>query len=115
MTLDIDNWMVGWTPAVDPQLLWSDRYTPGSIEVGLWPDRRGWSDRYEYTIGCCILARGKWPLHQKVMMMFIDFHTCVVRDGIDPQAAHREFLKIAEYRRRISPDIPGAAGEDDWA
>ncbi len=43
------------------------------------------------------------------MMMFIDFHTLIVRDGIDPQAAHREFLKIDEYRRRISPDIDGAA------
>ena len=35
--------------------------------------------------------------------------TLVVRDGIDPQAAHREFLKIDEYRRRVSPDIDGVA------
>jgi hypothetical protein len=41
-------------------------------------------------------------------MMFIAFHTMVVRDGIDPQAAHDEFLKISEYRRRIAPDIEGA-------
>jgi hypothetical protein len=41
--------------------------------------------------------------------MFIDFHTLVVRDGIDPQAAHREFLKIDEYRKRIAPDTPGTA------
>jgi hypothetical protein len=31
-----------------------------------------------------------------------------VRDGIDPMAAHREFLKIGEYRRRISAEIEGA-------
>ena len=42
-------------------------------------------------------------------MMFIDFHTLVVGDGMDPQAVHRQFLKIDEYRRRISPDIKGAA------
>jgi hypothetical protein len=43
--------------------------------------------------------------------MFIDFHTLVVGDGIDPLAAHAEFLKIDEYRRRISPDIDGADRE----
>jgi hypothetical protein len=41
---------------------------------------------------------------EKVMMLFIDFHTITVRDGIDPQAA----LKIDEYRRRIAPGITGA-------
>ncbi len=45
------------------------------------------------------------------MHLFIDFHTMVVRDGIDPLAAHQEFLKIDEYRERISPDIPGAKTE----
>jgi hypothetical protein len=42
------------------------------------------------------------------LLMFIDFHTCVVRDGIPIEAAHREFLKIDSYRKRISPDIAGA-------
>lgn len=111
MDLDIDNWMVAWTPAEaagarSPVI--RGHAPPGSIKVGPWPDERGWSDRYAMTIGCCMLERHKWPLDHKVMMMFIDFHSCVVGDGIDPQAAHREFLKIAEYRRRISPDIEGA-------
>lgn len=26
--------------------------------------------------------------------MFINFHSLVVRDGIDPRVAHHEFLKI---------------------
>ena len=43
-------------------------------------------------------------------MLFIEFHTIVVRDRIPVDAAHREFLKIDEYRRRIAPDIPGADG-----
>ncbi len=98
----IDNWMVAWTPG-----------EPEAVEVGPWPDRTGWSCRPRrrllFTTGCCELARHEWPEDRKVMMMFIDFHTLIVRDGIDPQAAHREFLKIDEYRRRISPDIDGAA------
>jgi hypothetical protein len=42
------------------------------------------------------------------MMLFIDFHTLTVRDGIDPKAAHEAFLAIDEYRQRISHDILGA-------
>ncbi len=94
----IDNWMVAHTPR-----------EPDAVEVGPWPDKTGWSDPYPFTWGCCELARHKWPEDRKVMMMFIDFHTLIVRDGIDPQAAHREFLKIDEYRRHISPDTDGAA------
>jgi hypothetical protein len=41
-------------------------------------------------------------------MLFIQFHTAVIRDGIDPQRAHKAFLAIDEYRQRISPDIQGA-------
>ena len=91
----IDNWMVAYTPG-----------EPDVVEVGPWPDKTRWSDQYRYTAGCCELARHKWPEERKVMMMFVDFHTLIVRDA---QAAHREFLKIDEYRRRISPDIDGAA------
>ncbi len=98
----IDNWMVAWTPG-----------KPEAVEVGPWPDRPGWScrpwRRLLFTTGCCELARHEWAEDRKVMMMFIDFHTLIVRDGINPQAAHREFLRIDEYRRRTSPDIAGVA------
>ncbi|MEH3117107.1 MAG: hypothetical protein PGN25_05720 [Methylorubrum populi] len=49
------------------------------------------------------------PEWQRLAMLFIDFNTLVVRDGIDPKEAHRAFLVIDEYRDRISPDVPGAA------
>jgi hypothetical protein len=42
-------------------------------------------------------------------MVFINFHTLIVRDGIPIEKAHRAFLAIDEYREHISPDIPGAA------
>jgi len=50
---------------------------------------------------------------ERLTMMLLDFHTMVVRDGIDPQVAHRAFLEIDEYRRVIAPDIEGAARDDD--
>lgn len=105
--LTVYNWMVGWNP--HPEL--EHCYKPvGAVEVGLFPDKTRWTDRYEFTDGCCMLD---WKPEDRVQQMFIVFHTLVVRDGIDPQRAHREFLKIAEYRRKISADIEGADG-NDW-
>jgi hypothetical protein len=69
------------------------------------PDHAGRSDHYAMSAGCCYARHAKAPL---VAQLFIDFHTMVVRDGIDPKAAHRAHPKIDEYRRRISPDIEGA-------
>jgi hypothetical protein len=109
--LPLDGWMVAWTP-IDWRRL--ERVAPpGAIEIGPWPDETGWSDKYAMTVGCCLVERHRLDKAQKIALMFIDFHTCVVRDGIDPLAAHRQFLKIADYRRRISPDIPGAAEQSE--
>jgi hypothetical protein len=95
--LPIGGWMVAWTP-----------YSGDAIEVGPWPDKSGWSDRYRFTGGCCFeevrALREPW----QIAAMFIDFHTVTVRDRIDPDHAHREFCKIAEFRRRISPEFDEA-------
>jgi hypothetical protein len=98
--LTIDNWIVCWNPAHHRE--------PGEVLVARLGDDRHWDRRYAHAAGMCMTARHNLPLADKVMMMFIDFHTLVVRDGIDPQAAHREFLKIDEYRQRIAPGITGA-------
>ena len=39
---------------------------------------------------------------QQQAQVFIAFNALVVDDGMDPQVAHREFLKIDEYRYAIS-------------
>lgn len=48
---------------------------------------------------------------QRLALMFIDFHSIIVRDGIDPMAAHIEFSKVDEYREHISPDCPDPADQ----
>ncbi len=68
-----------------------------------WSERQAGSTRW---IGVCAGAASD-PVSQ-AMMMFITFNTLVVRDRVDVAAAHREFLKIDEYRTRISRDTPGA-------
>ncbi|SDR63363.1 hypothetical protein SAMN05519103_08533 [Rhizobiales bacterium GAS113] len=83
----------------------------GKIKVGPWPDKTGWSKGFSQTVGACFMKVHRMPKWQQVAQLFLDFHTAVVRDGIDPQAAHEAFLAIDEYRRHISPDIKG--GEVD--
>jgi len=79
-----------------------------SIEVIYWPDGPRTSDDYEFTTGACCK---EWYEADSITLAFFimaAFHTCVVRDRIDVDAAHKAFLKIDEYRERISPDTPGA-------
>jgi hypothetical protein len=59
----------------------------------------------------------KGNVDRQLLAMFVLFNTIIVRDGLDPQSVHREFLKIDEYRRYISHDSPGAdasLSEADW-
>ena len=39
--------------------------------------------------------------------MMMQFHSITVRDGVPIDVAHREFMKVGQYRDRISPDSPG--------
>ena len=101
------NAMYAWTPLSWPAT-GSKAGTIGMVKVGPHPDTTGWSEPYSHSAGSCYLALKNDPEIVQVAQLFIDFHTMIVRDGIDPRAAHREFLKIDEYRERISRDIPGA-------
>jgi hypothetical protein len=119
MDLDLGNWMVAYVPNLrDPKQNWTKKNgaPPGAIEVGPWPvpDAYGphdWTLPYRMTDGMCSRRWREADHMTQAFAMFVCFHTAVVRDGIDPQDAHREFLKISEYRRRISPDIEGANDE----
>ena len=44
MNFDNNNYMIAWTAAVPG---------PACLEVGPWPDRTGWSDSFNSSIGCC--------------------------------------------------------------
>jgi hypothetical protein len=91
----IDEWQVAWNAQLKAA-------SPNSaVEVG--KSTGDWTDGYNNAQG----PEGR-TLEEKVAHMFITFHTLVVRDGVDPLKAHREFLKIDEYRRRIDSEIEGA-------
>jgi hypothetical protein len=70
-------------------------WTPGSdrVEVGKWPDTTRWSDGYDFSAN----PRTQAELLCEVIAL-------VMVDGVAPAAAHRELLKIDEYRAALPAD-----------
>jgi hypothetical protein len=69
---------------------------------------------YRFTGGAAYIEARKIRGEKAKLAALIEWHTIVVRDGIDPQVAHNEFLKIDEYRDALPPDIRGAAPGSGW-
>ncbi|MEE7460611.1 MULTISPECIES: hypothetical protein [Methylobacterium] len=101
--------IIAWTP-----VRWADLKpeTAGQVVVLPAPDAAGEAKRYMMRAGASSSALATLTEEARVARLFIDFQTLVVRDGIDPQVAHRAFLAIDEYRFRIAPDTDGAEFED---
>ena len=101
--------IIAWTPvrwaALRPE-------TAGQIAVLAAPDPEGAAKRFMMRAGASSSALQGLSEEARIARLFIDFQTIVVRDGLDPQAVHRAFLAIDEYRFRIAPDTEGAAFED---
>ncbi|MBE7200373.1 MAG: hypothetical protein INR70_21565 [Parafilimonas terrae] len=101
--------IIAWTP-----VRWADLKpeTAGQVIVVPAPDTAGEAKRYMMRAGASSSALATLSEEARIARLFIDFQTLVVRDGIDPQAVHRAFLTIDEYRYRIAPDTEGAEFED---
>ncbi|GJE59042.1 hypothetical protein [Methylobacterium trifolii] len=101
--------LIAWTPA-----RWAELRpeTAGQVVVVPFPDTEGASRGFVMRAGASSSALHTLGDEARIARLFIDFQTLVVRDGIDPEAAHRAFLAIDEYRYRIAPDTEGAAFED---
>jgi len=100
---------IAWTPADEDDDF--DNPTSGTVKVG--PRGRdgtfSWTDPWFYTIGAVFTSRDRLRGAKSVAQVMLDFNTLVVRDGIDPQVAHLEFMKIDEYVGHISRDISGVS------
>ena len=97
--------LIAWTPAHR-----NDDPTAGTVKVGplMSDDMSDWTDSYAYTGGAAYQNRRDLRGDASLKMLFVDFHTLVVRDGIEPQKAHEAFLIIDDYAKIFSSDINGA-------
>ena len=102
--MKVENAQIEWEPGTPDGVLVFERKYDGNRRV----IRASNAPRYPMSGGAADSERASLTGKPALVALLADFHTLVVRDGIDPQAAHREFLKIDEYRRVISPDIEGA-------
>lgn len=87
---DIDKWMIGWNSPRDGK--------PESVRVGPRPDRQRWSQDYDRTAGCCNSQWHELTPDEKMRDLVTGFLFLVLGEGLDPQAVHREFLKIEGYQ-----------------
>lgn len=101
--------IIAWTPSRWAHLRPD---TAGQVAVLRSPDADGAAKRFVMRAGARSPALHDLSEEGRIARLFIDFQTLVVRDGLDPQAVHRAFLAIDEYRFRIAPDTEGAAFED---
>ena len=92
--------LIAWTPQS-----WADvkPETAGQVKVGPFPDTIDWSHPYAFTGGACYTNLRSMSEQERLVRLFIAFHDIVVRDGIDPQAAHQAFMSIDEYSRCVGP------------
>ncbi len=101
--------IIAWTPA-----RWAELRpeTAGQVAVLPLSEAAGAAKRYMMRAGASSSALQAMSEEARIARLFIDFQTLVVRDGLEPQAVHRAFLAIDEYRFRIAPDTEGAEFED---
>ena len=101
--------IIAWTP-----LRWAELKpeTAGEVIVLALPDTGEEAKRYMMRAGASSSSLQTLSEDARIARLFIEFQTLVVRDGIDPHAAHCAFLAIDEYRYRIAPDTEGAAFEE---
>jgi hypothetical protein len=67
------------------------------------------------TAGGAWLPAKSFSAIRAAFQVMMDFNTLVVRDGMDPQKVHEEFMKIDEYRFHVSPEIAGQSREwPEW-
>jgi hypothetical protein len=85
--------MITWEPA--------DSGGPGRVLVIRHADPdygRSEDLGLQMSMGSCDAEWEEMSDRDRVLQLFLQFHSMVVYDGIDPQIAHREFSKIDEFR-----------------
>jgi hypothetical protein len=105
MNMKASTVLIAWTPS-----LHTEKATAGLVKVGPFVKEGtiDWTKEYTHWVSAIDAQRRSLKGLEAVGALMLDFHTMVVRDGIDPLVAHDAFLGIDEYQSAISPDIPGA-------
>jgi hypothetical protein len=89
--------MICWNPGTD------------QVTVVPWPDTRPADEGLRLRLAASPdMDLEEAPRGWQIAILFIHFHTLVVRDCVPLVAAHRAFMEIDEYRQCMAPEIEGA-------
>ena len=98
---------IAWTPVI------SNKPTRGMVKiVDIRDCKPDWDSGFQNKSGAEFSDTKQLNGDKQIAMLFIEFNTLVVRDGIDPIAAHKAFLTIDEYCKSIALDQDGATADD---
>ena len=90
---------------------WMIAWRGDHMEVGPWPDRTGWSRKYDLTTGCCNFA-----LHEQseseIAASLVGQALYLISDGVPKETVFREFAKIRIWREMR---IKLTTGGEPWA
>jgi hypothetical protein len=87
--MGINEWIVVWTTRHDR--------SPGRIKIARLGDDIYWSKEFSMVDGCCWVGWHHLKPVDKVARLLFTMMNCIA-DGVDVQDAHREFMRIKEYR-----------------
>ena len=89
---DDNNYMIAWD-----YVTLSGRKNEKAVEVGPWPDRTGWSRKYQATTGCCDLG---FEGHDeaKEAQILVNAAASLIFYGVPANEILEEFSKIKVWR-----------------
>ena len=104
MQFENDCFMVAWNR-------WPE--SDGAVEVGPWPDRQRWSERYMSTSGCCDTRFHDLTEDERAQVL-LNLAAHLMFDGIAPADVLREFAKIPLWRdMSVNLLFPGPVEVDE--
>ena len=89
---DDENYMIAWD-YVDL----SGRKNQKAVEVGPWPDKNRWSNKYEATTGCCDQAFEDLDDAEQAQIL-VNTAASLMFYGVPARESLEEFAKIRVWR-----------------
>jgi len=90
--------------ATEAMFAWNDE--SDQVQVGQWPLRGyDWTIGYRKTGGACYRFMHELDYSGRKAWLFIEAFHLIARDKVDPDAVHREFCKIDEFRDGLAEDF----------
>jgi len=88
----------------DAMLEWQKK---GKVRVLKHPAKVA-KEEYNFCVGACFSDWDKMTKQKRLLQLYLDAWTAIIRDGVSPQVMHKALLSIPEYRQSLAIDSDGA-------